>query len=234
MKINILYQPLNKKECLRGWLLAPVYILLGLLLAVKHYTLFSLIALLFTVGAVFLMRDFFKKALENTSLLGNRIWIWPFFATIFYLVLSTFVNDIFMLLEAPYFIYTDWGPILYNIRAHVVSRQDWFWTCVLILVLVMPVLEELIFRQWIFSILYPKSKTLAIVTSVILYAAFHCIGFIGMLDPVHFGMFTAQYIFLGVFLCWMYCSNETIVSPILMHMLCNAIVARNAWTYINL
>lgn len=233
MKINTLYLPLNKKETICGWILAPVYIAGSLLLGAERIGFLCLLALAGVLACVALMGAFHRQTLFNAQLLGKKVWLRPIFAVLAQLVISTCIHDIFMFYEVHYFVASDWGPALWDIRAYILQAHPLFWLLAAGTVLILPVIEELIFRQLIFTTFYPKSKGLAFFLSVALFAAFHCVSFIGMMEPLYVAIYSLQFIPMGLLLCWLYCSTDSILSPILMHALCNALVVYTAWGYLH-
>ena len=231
MKTNILYLPLNKKETLSCSALGLIYLALGLLLVPQRFGLFSLIAMVITGAAIFLTRDFWKQTFFNASLLGKRIWLRPILAALLNLVLCTCANDILLFYEVPYFVSSGWGPVLWNVRASLLASQSLFWPTALVFVLILPIAEQLIFQQLLSTLIYPKSRFLTGILFIALFTAFQCIGFVGMVDRTYWIIYAFQFIPMSLFLYWMYHGNDSILSPIVMHMLCNALVVRTALNY---
>lgn len=230
MKVHTLYLSLNKRETKIGWLLALLFLPIGILCA-RMPSILCAAAVLFSVAAVVFLKDFWRESFSNLSLLGRKVWLRPPFAVLANLVLCTFLNDILLFYEVPYFASSGWGPVLWDIRAYILQDSPVFWPLAVVVVLILPVIEEVIFRQVIFTSFYPKSPTIAIILSVVLFTAFHALGYIGMMPTLYLAMFAFQFIPMALFLCWLYLSTDSIVAPILMHMVCNAMVISNAWHY---
>ena len=89
-------------------------------------------------------------------------------------------------------------------------------------VFLVPVVEELFFRGLIFRNLWNKNHVAAYLVSMALFSLLHVAGYIGAYSPVHLLMCFLQYLPASFCLCWCYCQTGTIITPILMHALTNA------------
>ena len=89
-------------------------------------------------------------------------------------------------------------------------------------VLLVPVVEELFFRGLIFRNLYSKNQVVAYLLSMVLFSLIHVAGYIGSFSPLHLLMCFIQYLPASFCLCWCYCQTGTIITPIFMHALTNA------------
>lgn len=231
MNNNILYLPLTDKETRIGWVCVLVYPLVCLLLRFSY-----LAVCLFGVGAFLsiavLYRDFFRRSVDTLALLSASVWIKPLLAIVLNTVICTVLNDLLLFYEVPYFIYTGWGPTLWNIRAAIISANTPLWLIGMIVVVVLPVVEELLFRGVVFGSIYPKSVFWSFVISIGLFAMFQTQLFTGYMDDsLYFAIYFLQFIPMGLFLCWLYRSTNSIFSPILMHILSNAILMTNLVYY---
>lgn len=231
---KILYLPLSKQEQRLSWPIAIVFLGGVLLLGARQLLMACLLALLTAVVLAIVCRAFWRETFSNIPLFGWKLLLRPILATVLHLVFCTFIYDILMFMRVQYFVYTDWGPLLWNVRADMLQRHPQFALLAVMTVLVLPMVEELIFRQLIFSTVHPKSPTLAVILSVALFTAFHTLPYLGMVDTLYWWIYAFQFIPMGLFLCWMYCSTDSLLAPILMHMLLNAITVRNAVTYMTM
>lgn len=231
MNINTLYLPLSKKELPLACILSLVFLVAGIYLLSISYWLFCLLTLVMAGVLAFTMRDFFSQTKLNLALSGKGVWFKPLLAFVLNLVICTVFNDLALFYNLPYFVTTGWGPTLYDIRAAVVSDYRHLWLIALCVVILLPAVEEFIFRQTIFSLIFPRSRFLATVMSVALFASFHVLPYIGMMDNVYLAIYFFQFIPMGIFLCWLYTSTDSLVAPTLMHTLCNLLVMRAAWNY---
>ena len=89
-------------------------------------------------------------------------------------------------------------------------------------VLLVPLVEELFFRGLIFRNLHGKNQVAAYLTSMVLFSLIHVAGYIGAYSPLHLLMCFLQYLPASFCLCWCYCQTGTIITPIFMHALTNA------------
>ena len=231
MNKNMLYLPLKPKQQVIGWLLAVCFAAGNLLLGARLFAWTALLALLLAAAAAWLLRDFWKESLDNLPLLGKSVWLRPVLATVLNLVICTAVNDIALFYQMPYFVNFGWGPTLWDVRAALLAQQPLFWLIAAGMVLLLPVVEELFFRQLIFSTFHSRSNFLTYVLSVGLFAIFHGMLFAGVVDTPYLVLYSFQFVPMGIFLCWLYCSTDSIFSPIFMHMLCNALVVYAARHY---
>ena len=90
-------------------------------------------------------------------------------------------------------------------------------------VLLVPVVEETLFRGVIFRSLYNRSPLLGFAVSVLSFGALHVLGYVGSYSPVHLLLCLLQYIPAGVCLGWAYVKADSIWAPILIHMTINQI-----------
>lgn len=93
------------------------------------------------------------------------------------------------------------------------------------IVVLVPVVEETLFRGMIFRNLYDRSPAGAYLISMFAFAAIHVTGYIGSVEPVYILLSFLQYLPAGYCLCFAYRRSGTIISPILMHMIVNAVAA---------
>ena len=90
-------------------------------------------------------------------------------------------------------------------------------------VILVPPFEECMYRGLIFRNLYGKSRWAAYIVSIVLFAAIHIIGYIGVYSPLELLMAVLQYLPAGLCLAWSYIRGETIFTPIVIHAAINYI-----------
>lgn len=90
-------------------------------------------------------------------------------------------------------------------------------------VLLVPVVEETLYRGVVFGGLYQRSPIAAFAVSTLVFSALHVVGYIGSFEPLHLCMCFLQYIPAGLALAFAYTKADTIWAPILMHMTINQI-----------
>ena len=89
-------------------------------------------------------------------------------------------------------------------------------------VFLVPVVEELFFRGLIFRNLWNKNHLTAYLVSMALFSLIHVAGYIGAYSPVHLLLCFLQYLPASFCLCWCYCQTGTIIPPMIMHAVTNA------------
>lgn len=111
----------------------------------------------------------------------------------------------------------------YNDQAiAAMSQGSYFLTLVGTVILVPPV-EECLYRGLIFRNLYGKSRWAAYIVSILAFAIIHILGYIGRYAPLELLMAFLQYLPAGLCLAWAYTKADTIFAPILIHAAINYI-----------
>lgn len=90
-------------------------------------------------------------------------------------------------------------------------------------VVLVPPVEECLFRGLIFRNLYGKSRWAAYIVSIAAFAIIHILGYIGRYEPLELVMAFLQYLPAGLCLAWAYTKADTIFAPILIHAIINAV-----------
>lgn len=90
-------------------------------------------------------------------------------------------------------------------------------------VLLVPVVEESLYRGLVFRSLYNRNRIAGYVVSVAVFAALHVVGYIGMYPPAQLILCFLQYVPAGICLGWAYARTNTIIAPILIHISVNLI-----------
>ena len=90
-------------------------------------------------------------------------------------------------------------------------------------VILVPVVEETLYRGLIFQQLQRKHRILAYIVSAVVFSSIHVVGFIGSVDWLTLLLCFMQYLPAGIALAWAYERADTIVAPILIHMIVNQI-----------
>lgn len=89
-------------------------------------------------------------------------------------------------------------------------------------VFLVPVVEEMFFRGLIFRNLWNKNHLAAYLVSMALFSLIHVAGYIGSFSPLHLFLCFLQYLPASFCLCWCYCQTGTIITPMIMHAVTNA------------
>ncbi len=116
-------------------------------------------------------------------------------------------------------------PDFFNVNDAYLNSitQDNFTLMAIGTVFLVPVAEEVLYRGLMFGQLYNRSRVLAYVVSVAVFALVHVVSYIGMYDLPLLGLCLLQYLPAGLALGWAYASADSIWAPILMHMAINQI-----------
>ena len=116
-------------------------------------------------------------------------------------------------------------PDFVNVNDMTISAisKDGYFLMALGTVLLVPTAEECMFRGLLFRGFYGKSRWAAYTISAICFSLIHIGGYLGSYDPALLAMCFIQYLPAGLILAWCYEKSNTIVTPILIHTLINAI-----------
>ena len=152
-----------------------------------------------------------RQAVQHPVLLMEAVIL----GLVFYYVCMYAANTLITLLDPGYANYNDEA-------IYAMSRGNSFLILIATVVLVPPV-EECMFRGLVFRSLYGRSKILAYIVSIVLFAAIHILGYIGLYSPLALGMAVLQYLPAGLCLAWCYAKAGTIFAPIFMHAAINYI-----------
>jgi membrane protease YdiL (CAAX protease family) len=90
-------------------------------------------------------------------------------------------------------------------------------------VVLVPIVEELLYRGIFFGGLYNRNRIVAFVVSTLIFALIHVTAYVGYYPPMTLLLCFLQYIPAGIALAWAWMKSGTILTPIVMHMIINAI-----------
>ena len=102
------------------------------------------------------------------------------------------------------------------------TNGNFFLMALGVIVLVPPV-EECLYRGLIFRVVDNTSRLAAYTLSVIAFCAIHVLGYLGSVTMGTLALCFLQYIPAGLALAWAYTKADTIYAPIVIHMIINAI-----------
>ena len=109
----------------------------------------------------------------------------------------------------------------YNDAAIVAMSKGNFFLMLIGTVVLVPPVEECLYRGLIFRNLYGKSRWAAYIVSILAFAVIHIIGYIGRYSALELLMAFLQYLPAGLCLAWAYTKADTIFAPILIHAAIN-------------
>ena len=119
------------------------------------------------------------------------------------------------------FIMPDFANV--NDQAIFAMSKDFFTLTAIGLVLLVPLVEETLYRGIVFRWLYDRSALLGYLLSTIVFASIHVISYLGAFSPQVLLLCFLQYIPAGLCLAWTYVKADNIFAPILVHMVINLI-----------
>ena len=93
-------------------------------------------------------------------------------------------------------------------------------------VILVPPVEECLFRGVIFRNLYKKSHAAGYLISMLAFACIHILGYIGQYSPLELVLAVLQYLPAGLCLGWSYIRGDSIFAPIFIHAAANYITIR--------
>lgn len=220
---NKLQNRTNKKETIFGlcYLVAqqyPVPFLLTLAMAFVGLTTselwinfiffsfnFAVITVVFRRFLLEDLRTFFKKPFS--------VLVLCILGFVIYWAANIFVGVVIALFFPGYY-----NPNDANIAS---MAGDGFWIMFAGSVILVPVVEETLYRGVVFGLADRYSRTLAYVLSTVLFALIHVIGYIGIMKPQYILVSMLQYVPAGLCLSWIYTRSNTIFAPILIHTAVN-------------
>ena len=116
----------------------------------------------------------------------------------------------------------------YNNSALSAMGQDNRLLVIIGTVLLVPTVEECIYRGLVFRNLYSKSHWAAYLVSMLAFAFIHILGYARQYTPLEILMAVLQYLPAGLCLAWSYTKADTIFAPIAIHATVN-FVTLTSW-----
>ena len=105
-----------------------------------------------------------------------------------------------------------------NIQA---MAGDQFWVMFTGSVILVPLVEETLYRGVIFGVADRLNRPLAYILSTLVFALIHVVGYIGTISPLYLLVSMLQYVPAGLCLSWAYARTNTIFAPVLIHTAVN-------------
>lgn len=134
-------------------------------------------------------------------------------------------NDLIFYFLPRHFYYDETGPHFENVckvAMEVFARENFPLTA-LSMILFVPLVEEIIHRGLIFGSLVQKNLPLAYLLSTVLYCLVLTIPLWRQYSVDYLIISFLQYIPINLMLCWIYTRTETLLTPILAHMVMNGV-----------
>lgn len=114
-------------------------------------------------------------------------------------------------------------PDFFNVNdAYIDSMAQENFTLIFIsTVVLVPVVEECLYRGLMFGAIYNRNKITAYLLTSVVFSMVHIIGYIGMYDWFTLSLCLLQYLPAGLCLAWAYARADSVWAPILMHITIN-------------
>ena len=224
--MHLLYIPMHKKEQRFGFAWLGL-MLISILLTPVRSSAFR--EFLFWGGnftaAVLIFRQFLKSSFQ--------VPLTPFgtvakFALLGYglaFLANLLTNDLIFYFLPRHFYYDETGPHFENVckvAMEAFARENFPLTA-LSMILFVPLVEEIIHRGLIFGSLVQKNLPLAYLLSTVLYCLVLTIPLWRQYSVDYLILSFLQYIPINLMLCWIYTRTETLLTPILAHMVMNGV-----------
>ena len=167
------------------------------------------------LAVAWIFRDFLGKNIDALAQRPMQVLKAVLFGFARYFVLSVMVGNLVLMLD-PDFMNANDAAITEMVEGNFVLMTVGT-------VMLVPVVEECLFRGLIFRNLYDKSSTAAYLVSTIAFSSVHIVGFLFVYSPMDILISFLQYLPAGLCLAWAYVRADTIFAPIFIHTIVNAI-----------
>lgn len=222
--------PLSRGEKIWGWIYLPVFlVLLGeFLVAGAKYlgmdvtTVHSkavINGLFFLINFLATLLIFRRFLWQNLRQIKKRFWGFVqavILGLVMYYVGAMLVGIFISIVSSPELS----NPNDQNITEMAQAAR---WIMVPGTVLLVPFAEECLMRGLLFRGMYDRSRILAFVLSVLIFAGIHIMGYVGSVPLSQLALNFLQYLPSGIALAWAYEKADSIFAPIVMHCLINGI-----------
>jgi len=221
--MNLLYVTLTPGEKRNGLGILALFLLpLPFLSGSTAFPVF--LPVLFPL-TLWVFRRFLRESFQVPLVTPGQILFKASLAALISQLSTLLTNDLIYYFLPRYFQYTDFGPLFYRAawETMVPLVREHPLPAFLCLAVLLPVIEELLYRGLIFHGLHSKSRMAAYAVSTLAFAAIHVVSYVGTLDWGLLGLSFVQYLPAGLSLAWAYEKSDTIWAPILMHITINQI-----------
>lgn len=222
--MHLLYIPMNRKETLRGLVILASVVLSSGMMPNTALTLTLYHGLLFLASGLVFRRFLAASARIPLTPLSTVVKL-ALLGLVFAQLANLLTNDLIFYFLPGYFRYGDTGPCFLNIRKELIAAcaAEHFPLTALCLILFVPLWEELLHRGLVFGTLVQKNLPLAYIIAAILYALLPVIPLLGEYRADYLILSFIQYVPVSLMFCWIYTKSETILTPVLAHMVMNAV-----------
>lgn len=222
--MQLLYIPLKRSERICGMVLLSALVLSSRILPDTAAAL-TIYHGFFFLTSVFVFLRFLTESARIPLTPVSSVVKFALLGLILAQLANLLTNDLIYFFLPQHFDYGDTGPYFMNVRKELIGfcATENFPLTALSTILFAPVWEELLHRGLVFGTLVKKNIPLAYVTSIILYALLAVVPLLGISPTDYVVLSFIQYIPMSLVFCWIYTKSETILTPILAHMIMNAV-----------
>ncbi len=116
-------------------------------------------------------------------------------------------------------------PDFSNVNDGAIAQMTQSYTALMVFGtgILVPIYEEVLYRGLVFQGLHRKSRALAYCVSMAVFAIIHVMGYVGLYDGLTLLLCFVQYLPAGAILAWAYERSDTVIIPIVMHIIINQI-----------
>ena len=213
---------MERSERVLGCVFIPVHVfilpvILGVILSLfaPLATPPELMLIYYTISFLLILAIMFKFLRASFNDLIDGFWRAVLFVALGYALYRVFLFVLALLLTQV--MSTD-NP---NTEAIDAAVNADFRTMLVVSVVLAPIVEESIFRGALFGSVRQRSRFLAYIVSIIVFAAYHLWEFLLFDFSIEMLLFGLQYVPASIALAWCYERGGTIWSPILLHAAIN-------------
>lgn len=180
-------------------------------------------AVLFAASVVLLRRFLWESARMPLMPMSRILWK-AALAVLAVQVVTTLMNDLFLPFFPEYFIYGETGPAFFTVHKAALAADagERFLPAFLRAALLVPAAEELLYRGVLFGTLYHRAGWPAYPVTALLYALVFTAPLIGAYPASFVILHFLQTLPMSMIFCWVYASGDSILIPLLAHIVLNA------------
>lgn len=221
-----MYIPMSPKEQRRGLCLLIMMLATVLIFPLRSSVSaeFGFWAICFA-GTIFIFRRFLTASAQIPLTPVSIVLKFSLLGYILAFLANLLTNDLLFYFLPRHFYYNETGPHFFNICKELLAgfASENFLLAAGFTVLFVPVVEELLYRGLIFGSLVRKNLPLAYLVSTIVYSAVLTLPVWSGASMDYIALHFVQYLPVNLMFCWIYVRTETILTPILAHIIMNAL-----------
>ena len=197
-------------------LVMPIF--LGIISALLNLSSARLNGIYFAVNfiaVVLIFRKYLIRQLRGCLGRIGKLLGWSALGFLIYIITNYAISTVILVLEP------DFSNV--NDSAIAAMAASDYWIMVLGTVVLVPLTEELLYRGVLFAGLYNRSPIAAYFLSAAVFCAVHVVGYMGLYPARTLVLCLVQYAAPSLCLCWAYARSGSILVPVLIHTVINAI-----------